>query len=118
MARFQVQRLQQTLPPDARLQPDQRRVLVSALASEQRQLFEERAREIPLNAAPDEDWQRRMQQGHVQRMASMNKRLQERASSILSPTQMQHFEALLEQELEASGRSFFFVGGAAPATSQ
>lgn len=118
MARFQVQRLQQTLPTDARLQPEQRRMLVSALSSEQRKLFEERAREIPPNTVPDENWQRRMQEGHVQRMASMNQRLLERASSILSPKQLEHFEALLKQELEGQGRAFFFVGGSAPATPQ
>lgn len=116
MARFQIQRLQQQLPPDARLQPDQRRMLVSALATEQRRLLEERAREIPPNAVPDENWQRRMQEGHAQRMASMNERLLERAASILSPKQLEHFEVLLKQELENSARPFFFAGQSAPAT--
>jgi hypothetical protein len=118
MARFQVQRLQQTLPPNARLQADQRRSLVNALASEQRQLFEQRAGEIP-NGVPDEAWHRRMHEDHVQRMASMNERLMERASSILSPQQLEHFETMLKQDLDAmSGRQFFSIGRPAPAIGQ
>jgi hypothetical protein len=119
MARFQVQHLQQMLPPDARLQPDQRRLLVSAIGREQRQLHEERARQIPPNGVPDEAWQRRMQETQAKQMASMNERLLNRATSILSPAQLQQFESLLKQELDAISRQqFFFFGRSAPAADQ
>ena len=118
MARFQVQRLQQMLPPDARLQPDQRRLLVSAIGHEQRQLHEERARQIP-DGVPDEAWQRRMQETQAKQMASMHQRLLDRTTSILSPTQLQQFESLLKQELDAISRQqFFFFGRSAPSADQ
>lgn len=119
MARFQVQRLQHTLPADSRLQPDQLRSLVSAISREQRQLFERRAREITPDAVPDEQWQQRARETHVKEMAAMHDRLLDHAASILSPRQLEQFDSLLKQELDAtSQQQFFFFGRAAPSMRQ
>jgi hypothetical protein len=108
-ARFQVQRLRQTLPPDAALRTEQLRPLIAAISREQRHMLEDRG---GLGLAPgevaDEAWQKRMHQHRLEKVAATNQRILDAASSILSPQQLQHFDALLQQELAGQSNAQFF----------
>jgi hypothetical protein len=111
MARFQVQRLRQTLPAEAALRAEQVRPLVTAISREQRHMFEDRAVfELAPGQVPDEARQRRMHQHRLEKAAATNQRILDAASSILSPQQLQHFDALLQQELAGQSNAQFFFG--------
>ena len=97
------------MPSDARLRPDQLRPLLSAIAREQREIFEERALGIAPGQVPDEAWHKRMQAQQRERIAATNQRILEASTSILSPRQLEHLRSMLQQELDAhSGRVIFF----------
>ena len=114
MARFHVQRLQQVLPPEARLRSDQLRPLVTAIAREQRQMFDETALTIPQNEVPDDAWQSRMRESHMQRMSATHQRILDASASILSSQQLESFRSLLQQDLEGNSQGQFFFGRMAP----
>jgi hypothetical protein len=116
MARFQVQRLRQMLPLDVALRAEQLRPLVSAMSREQRQMFEDRALVVDLTPGevPDEDWQKRMHERHLEQTSARNQRILDAASSILSPKQLEYLGSLLQQELDAQSRGQFFFGRMTP----
>jgi hypothetical protein len=114
MARILVQQLQQMLPDDARLRSDQLRPLVSAIAREQRQLFEDRALSLAPGQVPDEDWQKRVQERQLERMAAANQRILDASASILTPRQLERFGSLLQQQLDGHSQRTFFFGRMAP----
>jgi hypothetical protein len=115
MARFQVQRLRQMLPPDVALRAEQLRPLVAAISREHRQMFEDRTLVGPApGEVPDENWQKRMRERHAEQTAMRNQRILDAASSILSPKQLEYLGSLLQQELDAQSDGQFFFGRMAP----
>ncbi len=114
MARFLVQRLQDTLPDDVRLRTEQLRPLVRAIAREQREVFEDRTLVLPQGDIPDEELQKHLQEWQLERMALANQRILDASASILSPRQLEHLGAILQQELEGHSQRQFFFGARAP----
>jgi hypothetical protein len=115
MARFQVQHLRQMLPPDVALRAEQLRPLVTVISREQRQMFEDRTLvALAPGEVPDEDWQKRMHERHLEQTAARNQRILDAASSILSPKQLEYLGSLLQQELDAQSRGQFFFGRMTP----
>ncbi len=111
MARIQVQQLKQILPAEAALRADQLRPLVQAIARVQRQVFEERARDLAPGRVSDEERHRRMQLSPLHPMSGMHQRIIDAAASILTPTQLEYFSSLLPKH-DGQSQGLIFLGPA------
>ncbi len=111
MARFQVEQLKQILPAEAALRADQLRPLVQAIARVQRQVFEERARDLAPGMVSDEERHRRMQLSPLHPTSGMHQRIIDAAASILTPTQLEYFSSLLPKH-DGQSQGVIFLGPA------